>query len=85
MQEIMFTVYTKPADPETYPAGLAHAVHFAFQRPGEQPQPLNRDYGILFARGSISPEDTIVPVGVIDPAIFPMEDGWIGIRGTITD
>ena len=85
MQEILFTVYTKPADPETYPAGLAHAVHFAFQRPGEEPQPLNRDYGILFARGSISPEDTIVPVGVIDPAIFPMEDGWIGIRGTMAD
>ena len=85
MQDILFTVYTKPADPENYPAGLANAVHFSFQRPGEAPQALNRDYGILFARGNVSPEDTIVPVGVLEPAIFPMEDGWIGIRGTMVD
>lgn len=83
--EILFSVYTKPADPENYPAGLAHAVHFSFQRPGDEPQPLNRDYGILFARGTVSQEDTIVPAGIREPGIFAMEDGWIGICGKITD
>ena len=84
-QEVWFSVYTKPADPELYPAGLANAVHFSFRRPGEPKQPLNRDYGILFAKGSVSPEDTIVPAGIRDPGIFAMEDGWIGICGKPVD
>ena len=82
-QPILFTVYTKPADPENYPAGLARAVHFSFQRPGEEKQPLNRDYGILFAKGTISPNDTIIPAGIRDPGLFNMEDGRIGICGQI--
>ena len=84
-RDILFSVYTKPADPETYPAGLAHAVHFSFRRPGCGPQPLNRDYGILFARGTVSPEDIIVPAGIREPGIFAMEDGWIGICGKMID
>ena len=79
--EVLFTVYTKPADPETYPAGLANAVHFSFRRPGGEARPLNRDYGILFARGTVSREDTIVPVGIRAPGMFRMEDGRIGICG----
>ena len=80
-REILFTVFTKPVDPADYPAGLAFAVHFSFQRPGQEPQPLNRDYGMLFAKGTVSREDTIVPVGIREPGIFTMEDGWIGICG----
>lgn len=83
-QPILFTVYTKPADPENYPAGLARAVHFSFQRPGEEKQPLNRDYGILFAKGTISSNDTIIPAGIRDPGLFNMEDGRIGICGQMT-
>ena len=80
-QNVLFTVYTKPVDPEDYPAGLACAVHFSFQRPGQAVQPLNRDYGILFARGTVSREDTIVPVGIREPGLFETEDGRIGICG----
>lgn len=80
-RNILFTVYTKPVDPADYPAGLACSVHFSFQRPGQAAQPLNRDYGILFARGTVSREDTIVPVGIREPGLFTMEDGWIGICG----
>lgn len=79
--KVLFSVCTKPADPDSYPAGLAYAVHFSFRRPGQETQPLNRDYGILFARGTVSREDTIVPIGIRDPRIFQMEDGWIGICG----
>ena len=84
-RNVLFTVYTKPVDPADYPAGLACAVHFSCRRPGQEAQPLNRDYGILFARGTVSREDTIVPVGIRDPGIFAMEDGWIGICGKMTD
>ena len=80
-QEILFSVCTKPVDPEEYPAGLANAVHFSYQRPGQEARPLNRDYGILFARGTVSREDTIVPAGIREPGLFAMEDGRIGICG----
>lgn len=82
-QGIIISVYTRPVDPDSYPAGLANAVHFAFQRPGAQAQPLNRNYGMLFARGTVSEADTIVPIGVRDPSIFEMDDGWIGICGAM--
>ena len=84
-RDILFTVCTKPIDPAYYPAGLACAVHFSYQRPGQEAQPLNRDYGILFARGTVSREDTIVPVGIREPGLFAMEEGWIGICGKMTD
>ena len=83
--DVLFTVGTKPVDPADYPAGLACAVHFSFRRPGEEAQPLNRDYGILFAKGTVSREDTIVPVGIREPGLFAMKDGWIGICGKMID
>ncbi len=83
--DILFSVRTVTPDPDRYPAGLANAVHFSYQRPGQEARPLNRAYGMLFARGIISPEDTIVPAGIRNPEMFEMEDGWIGIRGDIVD
>lgn len=80
-QAILISVYTRPVDPDAYPAGLANAVHLAYQRPGEERQPLNRNYGVLFPRGYVSDEDTIVPLGVVRPSIFAMQDGAIGILG----
>ncbi len=80
-QVILISVYTRPVDIDAYPAGLANAVHLAYQRPGEERQPLNRNYGVLFPKGYVSDEDTIVPLGVVRPSIFAMKDGSIGILG----
>ena len=80
-QSILISVYTRPVDPDAYPAGLANAVHLAYRRPGEAVQPLNRNYGVLFAKGCVSDADTIVPLGVVRPSIFAMEGGSIGILG----
>ncbi len=80
-QVILISVYTRPVDPDAYPAGLANAVHLACQRIGEERQPLNRNYGVLFPKGYVSDEDTIVPLGVVRPSIFAMKDGYIGIMG----
>ena len=85
MSEILISVCTVKPDPALYPPGLANSVHFAFQRPGQPTLPLNRGCGILFAKGTVSQEDTIVPVGVRNPAIFRMQDGWIGISGELID
>ncbi|MBQ3789446.1 MAG: family 43 glycosylhydrolase [Lachnospiraceae bacterium] len=75
------SVYTRSVDPDRYPAGLANSIHLACTGDGGERQPLNRDYGILFARGVIAPDNTIVPYGVKNPGIFAMEDGRIGITG----
>jgi len=80
-QMILISVYTRPVDPDAYPAGLANAVHLAYQGPDGERQPLNRNYGVLFPRGYVSDEDTIVPLGVVRPSIFAMKDGCIGILG----
>ncbi len=78
---MIFRVYTREVDPEAYPEGLARAVHLSCRRPGGEEMPLNRNYGILFPRGEISAEDTIIPMGIRNPEIFRMEDGRTGICG----
>lgn len=74
-------VYTRPVDPDSYPEGLANSVHIAYSTDGGARQPLNRDYGILFAKGDISADNTIIPKGIRNPGIFAMSDGRMGIAG----
>ena len=74
-------VYTRPVQPEDYPEGLANSIHIACVTEQTGEHALNRNYGILFAEGMISPENTIVPMGIRNPGIFRMEDGAIGIFG----
>ena len=73
-------VYTRPADPAAYPEGLAAGIHFACETE-EGMQPFNRNYGILFAEGRVSAQNTIIPAGIRNPMIFHAGDGWIGIAG----
>lgn len=84
-QSILISVYTRPVDPNAYPAGLANAVHFSYRRYGQDPRPLNRNYGMLFPLGYVKSDDTIAPLGVREPAIFAMENGWIGVQGRLID
>ena len=72
-------VCTRPVCEEAYPAGLARSIHLACDPDGTGWRPLNRNYGILFAEGRISEQNTIVPLGVRDPRIFRMADGAVGI------
>ena len=79
--EAKIHVYTRPADQDCYPEGLARSVHFSVESEGRGILPFNRNYGILFAEGRIFDENTIVPAGVRKPGIFRMKDGMIGITG----
>ena len=74
------TIYTRELDYEAYPFGLATAVHLTLEKDGERVA-LNHNYGILFAKGEISSENNIIPLGVENPVAFRMEDGFIGIAG----
>lgn len=72
-------VYTRTVNKDNYPEGLANSVHFADSANGREELPWNRNYGILFAKGEIAGDNTIVPMGVKDPKIFFTDDGQIGI------
>lgn len=72
-------VYTRPVDPACYPEGLANSIHIACETEEGVRKPFNRNYGILFAEGRISPRNTIIPIGVRNPVIFDCGDGQIGI------
>lgn len=71
--------YTRNVSAEDYPEGLAYSVHLAYSMSGEQYRALHGNYGILFAEGEISKEDTIVPKGVKNPRILRLPQGVFGI------
>ena len=72
-------MYTRPVDADSYPAGLAGSIHLAAGTDRTGWKPFNRNYGILFAEGLVSAENTIVPMGVRNPGIFMMTKSLIGI------
>ena len=74
-------VYTRPVDPGSCPEGLARSIHLALEAEDTGVIPFNNNYGILFAEGRISENNTIVPLGIRSPSIFQMADGSIGICG----
>ncbi|MCR5177630.1 MAG: family 43 glycosylhydrolase [Lachnospiraceae bacterium] len=76
-----FYVYTRPVDKDSYPEGLANSIHLACSESEGEKKPLNKNYGILFAPGEISDDNTIIPMGIKDPCIFRMDDDAIGIAG----
>ena len=71
-------VYTRVTD-EYYPAGLANSIHFSFALDSNEKQCLNRNYGILFAKAIVLDDNNLLPLGVWNPQIFVMNDGYIGI------
>lgn len=72
-------LYTREVLPAEYPDGLARSIHFAYSRDGKVYCALHQNYGILFAPGIISAEDTIEPKGVRNPCVSVMADGRYAI------
>ena len=72
-------VFVRPVNAEDYPAGLANSIHIACKTGEADWQVFNKNYGILFAEGLISGDNTIIPIGVRNPGIFQMDNGIIGI------
>ena len=78
-------VYTRTAEPNSYPDGLARSVHFARSTDGKHFTAMNENYGILFAKGTLAEQNTIRPKCVKDPVIFPLKDGGYGIMAIRTN
>ena len=64
-------------DRRTYPSALAQSIHFAVSIEGGAFEPLNYNYGVLFPKAEISPENTILERGAKTPRIFRGEDGFV--------
>lgn len=77
--------YTRKVSDKDCPEGLAYSIHLAWSKNGEDFRALHQNYGILFAEGEISGEDTIVPKGVKNPKIFRFLDGSYGILADRTE
>lgn len=58
---------------------IARSVHLAIGQGGEQPKPLNGDYGVVFASGVAVATDRISLRGIDAPSLFHFADGGIGI------
>ena len=67
-------VYTRQPETDCYPEGLSYSIHMAGSRDGEDFQPFNKNYGILFAEAEIRQNDTISPKGVSHPQVFPLKE-----------
>lgn len=80
-------VYTRgdEAAPGVYPDGLARSVHFAYSTDGAHFEALNQNYGILFAEGLITEQNTICPKGVRDPRILRAKNGGYLILAVRTE
>ena len=74
------SVYTRKSEKESYPFGLASAVHFEIVLE-DKITALNNNYGILFAQGEISEKNTIIPLGISNPVIFKMDEKTIVVAG----
>ncbi len=78
-------VYTRTAEPNSYPDGLARSVHFARSSDGKHFTAMNENYGILFAKGTLTEQNTIRPKCVKNPIIFSLKDGGYGVMAVRTN
>ena len=71
-------VYTRAEDAaeESYPDGLARSIHMAYSTDGVNFTPMFSNYGILFAKAEVTPENTLVPKCVKEPWVFKREEGY---------
>ena len=72
-------IYTrKPKD--DYTESLSNSIHFAYRNTEEAGfTPLNRNYGILFTKGTVDEHNVIQEKGVNNPYLFHCESGSFGI------
>ncbi len=78
-------VYTRQVEKDCYPEGLAYGIHIAYSVDDGEFVPLNKNYGMLFAKGEIREDNTICPKGVKSPRLFADADGTFGIVAERTE
>ena len=78
-------IYTRKPEPELYHAALANSVQFAYSADGTHFTPLNLNYGILFAKGEVTQQNTIQPKALINPRMCRQADDSVLIQAQRTD
>ena len=77
-------VFTRDAE-GVYSSSLGNSVHFAYSADGKVYQPLNCNYGMLFAKAEISDANQIVEKGVTSPHIWYEEERGYCISAARTE
>ena len=72
-------VYTRRPEPGLYPSGLARSVHVAVSTDGKTFEPLNHNYGILFAQADVTADNTLHTKSLKNPCVFALAQGGWGI------
>lgn len=77
-------IYTRKPQDE-YTPSLANSIHIAASQGEAQFEPLNRNYGILFAKATVNEQNVIQEKGLIKPYIFHLKSGGFGIAAIRVD
>jgi GH43 family beta-xylosidase len=77
-------VYTREVNGKKYPEELAYSIHFAFSHDEKEYVPLNRNYGILYAKATVRNDNSLIVKELQDPAIFYF-NGKFGITARQLD
>ncbi|OKP90969.1 hypothetical protein A3844_03705 [Paenibacillus helianthi] len=78
------TVYTRKPN-QDYTESLSNSVHFACSDENNEFQPLNRNYGILFAMATVDENSVIHEKGLKNPYLFRTADSSFGIVAVRVD
>ena len=78
-------IYTRKPEPALYHAALANSAHFAYSTDGTHFTPLNLNYGMLFAKGDVTQQNTIQPKALINPRMWRQADDSVLIQAQRTD
>ncbi len=79
MEKAYIKVFTREPQKVGYPNGLAYSVHMACRIGNDEFREMNRNYGMLFALGEVTSDNTIAPMALRNPKIVIMGDGIYGI------
>lgn len=77
-------IYTRKPQNE-YTDSLSNSIHFAYSDGESDFEPLNRNYGILFAQATIGEHNIIHEKGLKNPYLFRAADGSFGITAVRVD
>lgn len=72
------TVYTRISN-QDYTGSLSNSVHMACTDDHNEFQPLNRNYGLLFAVATVDEKNVIHEKGLKNPYLFRTQDGAFGM------
>lgn len=76
--DVKILIYTRQPQNE-YTDSLGNSIHFAYCEGADDFKPLNENYGILFALGTIDEKNVIQEKGLKNPYLFRTAEGSFGI------